>query len=335
MSAKSLEITQRRLGLKILGNSFELLPNALIVHGRPAEEEYDEAFQRLSLIESAQSWWWGDLANGRERHYGSLKEMATRLGINYKSLETYQYVAHAYELPMRIGSLTFYHHQIAAPYENRLELLKEAKEKGWSARTLELEIHKRNRAQLTLPPGVFDVIYADPPWQYSNVLPQWGAAEIHYDTMSIQELSSYIDDNGTRIQDKFADNSVLFLWVTNPFLRDAFQVIDAWDFQYKTNIVWVKDKLKKPGSGFWIRGRHELLFICSKGSFLPDQAGKHPIGSVIEEPIVLNDPVQEHSKKPESVYELIEYLYPDGRYLELFARKRREGWTGWGNEIAK
>ncbi|GAH48791.1 unnamed protein product, partial [marine sediment metagenome] len=219
----------------------------------------------------------------------------------------------------------FKHHLIAAPLDGRLDWLKRAEENNWSTRTLELEINKAKRLQLALPEGIYDIIYADPPWQYSNVLPQWGAAETHYRTMSIEELCN--------IKIPAADNAALFLWVTNPFLRDSFQVIDAWGFEYKTNLVWVKDKLKKPGSGFWIRGRHELLFICGKGSFLPDQTGKHPIGSVIEEPIVLNDPVQEHSKKPESVYELIEYLYPGGRYLELFARNNHKHWTSWGDEI--
>ena len=63
------EIAKRQLGLKILGAKFELLPNALIVHGKPSVEEYDEAFRRLALIESATSWWYGDLALARERDY--------------------------------------------------------------------------------------------------------------------------------------------------------------------------------------------------------------------------------------------------------------------------
>ena len=130
MSTKSLEIRQRRLSLKILGDSFELLPNALIVHGEPTEEEYDEAFQRLSLIESAQSWWWGDLAISREKHYGSLTELAGRLEIDYGALAVYQSVAKAYELLTRVKSLTFKHHQIAAPLDDRLEWLKRAEDKG-------------------------------------------------------------------------------------------------------------------------------------------------------------------------------------------------------------
>ena len=169
-----------------------------------------------------------------------------------------------------------------------------------------------------MPEGIFNVIYADPPWQYDNTGVD-GAAEHHYKTMSIEELCS--------LSIPSADNAVLFLWVTNPFFRDAFTLLDAWEFEYKTNIVWVKRNLKKPGAGFYVRGRHELLFICIKGSFLPDMTGKSPIGSVVEAD------VEEHSVKPEAIYSIIENLYPEGKYLELFARKVRDEWVSWGLEI--
>ncbi len=327
MNGKSIKITKRQVGLKILGDSFELLLTGLIVHGKPTEEEYNEAFRRLSLIETAQSWWYGDLANAREKYYGSLKEVAERHGKDYNSLHVCQYVASRYELVSRLTTLGFKYHQIAAPLEDRLDWLKRAQENKWSTRTLELEINKAKRRQLLLPEGIYDVIYADPPWQYCNAIQKWGPAELHYPTMNIQEICKYKDSNGTQVQEKFADDAILFLWVTNPFLRDAFPIIDAWGFEYKTNIVWVKTDLKRPGSGFWVRGRHELLFICSKGSFLPDQREREPIGSIIEAP------VEEHSKKPERVYEIIEKMYPEGRYLELFARNTRENWVSWGNEI--
>lgn len=318
-------LVARPVQRELLGPSFELHSTGLTIIGKPTKEEYSTAFQRLELIEGAIHWWYGDLCLAYEGHYGAIAEIADESAFDYGTIRNDKWVASRYELSYRYDNLTFKHHMVAAPLDGRLDWLKRAEENNWSTRTLELEINKAKRLQLALPEGIYDIIYADPPWQYSNVLPQWGAAETHYRTMSIEELCN--------IKIPAADNAALFLWVTNPFLRDAFQVIDAWGFEYKTNLVWVKDKLKKPGSGFWIRGRHELLFICGKGSFLPDQTGKHPIGSVIEEPIVLNDPVQEHSKKPESVYELIEYLYPGGRYLELFARNNHKHWTSWGNEI--
>lgn len=149
MSEVHGEIAKRQPGLQVLGDSFELLPNGLIVHGRPCMEEYDEAFRRLTLIESAQSWWWGDLANARERDYGSLREMAERYGKDYNSLHVCQYVSSRYEVVMRTTTLSFNHHRIAAPLEDRLEWLKRAKENRWST----AELAKQIRLTKILPPS--------------------------------------------------------------------------------------------------------------------------------------------------------------------------------------
>lgn len=169
-----------------------------------------------------------------------------------------------------------------------------------------------------LPEGTYDVILADPPWEYDNTGVH-GAASHHYDTLPLEDICALAPL-------PVADNAALFLWVTNPFVRDAFEVIDAWGFTYKTNIAWVKRNLVRPGSGFYVRGRHELLFICTRGAMVPDQTGRAPIGSVLEAD------VQEHSRKPDEAYELIEAIYPEGQYLELFARNHRSGWTPWGND---
>ncbi len=207
--------------------------------------------------------------------------------------------------------------------EHRPEALKEIKPQGKSIdrvfQDVRKEVIKATAPEpLPLPVEEYDVIYADPPWQYDNQIASGGPAAIHYQTLSIPELCA--------LKVPSAPNAVLFLWVTNPFLADALKVVEAWGFAYKTNMVWVKKDFKK-GTGFYIRGRHELLYICVKGSFLPDQTGKEPIGSVIEAP------VQEHSKKPEQVYGIIETMYPQGKYIELFARAKREHWASWGNQI--
>jgi DNA modification methylase len=138
----------KRPDTKILGNSFELLPNALIIHGKPTEKSYEEAFRRLSLIETAQSWWWGDLANAREKHYGSLKELAEKYEKNYGSVRECQRVSKAYELSMRIDTLSFNHHQIAAAEDDRLEWLAKAEKGNWSCS----ELAKQIRLSKILPP---------------------------------------------------------------------------------------------------------------------------------------------------------------------------------------
>lgn len=204
-------------------------------------------------------------------------------------------------------------------FEQHVATIKDKQEELTSSglRRLAIKLRGGDIDVSPLPEGVFDVIYADPPWRYDNTGVD-GAAQKHYQTMSIEQLCT--------LEIPAADNSVLFLWVTNPFLRDAFTVIDAWGFEYKTNIVWVKENLKKPGAGFYVRGRHELLFICTKGAFVPDMKGKEPIGSI------LFADVEEHSRKPSLVYGLIESIYPNCKYLELFARNKREGWESWGLE---
>lgn len=178
---------------------------------------------------------------------------------------------------------------------------------------------KRTIAQ-SLPPKTYNVILADPPWEYSNTGLN-GAAATHYDTMSINELSRLLDRIGLTV----ADNAVLFLWVTNPLLEESFTLIKEWGFRYKTNIVWVKDRI---GTGFYVRGIHEMLLICIKGSFTPINTNQTP-------PITsaLHAPTQEHSRKPDRVYEIIESLYPGCNYIELFARRQRPGWDSWGDGV--
>ena len=169
----------------------------------------------------------------------------------------------------------------------------------------------------------YNVIYADPPWQYSNTGVH-GAAGHHYPTQPTDEICDF-DFVGNGVV--FAADAVMFLWVTSPLLEDAMRVIEAWGFQYKTQMVWVKTDLKKPGSGFYVRGRHELLFICTRGSFTPLVDVSPPVGSVI------TSPVREHSRKPDEVYSVIERLYPDCNYLELYARAKRDKWESWGNQV--
>lgn len=176
----------------------------------------------------------------------------------------------------------------------------------------------------TLPDELFNVVYADPPWQYDNAIGNNGPARMHYDDLCLEDIIAFPQTIGL----KTAQNAVLFLWVTNPFLVDAFRVIEAWGFRYKTNMVWVKTDFEKPGIGFYVRGRHELLLIATKGSFIPlDTHISPPIGSVIESPL------REHSVKPDEVYDIIERLYPDCQYVELFARRERQGWTSHGNQL--
>lgn len=165
--------------------------------------------------------------------------------------------------------------------------------------------------------GKFPVIYADPPWRYDFSSTVNREIENQYPTMDIEEIC------GLNINMIANDDCVLFIWATNPKLIEALKVIEAWGFEYKTNMVWVKDKI---GMGYYARQQHELLLIATKGN-LPT-----PDPSVRPSSVIYSDREQ-HSQKPLIVYDLIETMYPDFRKVELFARIEKKGWNAWGNQI--
>lgn len=160
----------------------------------------------------------------------------------------------------------------------------------------------------------YRVVYADPPWSYNDKqnTTRLGGAEKHYGTMPLEDICA--------IKPPTEKDAVLFLWATSPLLREAFDVIDAWGFEYKTSFVW--DKVA-PGLGHYNSVRHELLMVCTKGSCTPD-VGTRPDSVVSIERT-------EHSAKPAYFRDLIDELYPIGRRVELFAREAHDGWDVWGD----
>jgi len=167
---------------------------------------------------------------------------------------------------------------------------------------------------LPLPLGIYNVIYADPPWKYDFSETTTREIENQYSTMSLDEIKA--------IPIPADENSVLFLWATAPKLLEAIEVMQAWGYQYKSNAVWDK---KIIGLGYWFRGQHELLLVGTKGHFSPP-AQELRISSVIESKRT------KHSKKPDLIYETLEKMFPAGKFLEMFARDSRDKWTSWGNE---
>lgn len=169
----------------------------------------------------------------------------------------------------------------------------------------------------TFPKDRYRIVYADPPWQYGDKLINgYGPAEFHYPTMSIDELSVL------PVKDLAEDNAVLFLWATSPLLDEAFEIVKAWGFEYKTSFVW--DKVKH-NFGHYNSVRHELLLVCTKGSCLPDNQKLYDSVQSIER--------TDHSTKPDMFRSIIDDLYTTGRRIELFARRTMDGWDTWGNEV--
>jgi N6-adenosine-specific RNA methylase IME4 len=172
----------------------------------------------------------------------------------------------------------------------------------------------------------YSTILADPPWRFQNstgkVAPEHKRLR-RYHTMSFDEIREM------PIVGHTAEKSHLYLWCPNALLEEGLSVMRAWGFTYKTNIVWFK--VRKDGGpdgrgvGFYFRNVTELLLFGIRGKMRTLQPGRTQVN-------LLSTRKQEHSRKPDEVYDIIESCSP-GPFLELFARGRREGWAQWGDEL--
>lgn len=128
--------------------------------------------------------------------------------------------------------------------------------------------------------GKFDIIYADPPWQMDFGFDKRAIAN-HYPTMTLDEIKS--------LKIPAEENAVLYLWATAPKLLEALEVMLAWGFTYRSQMVWDKEII---GMGYWVRGQHEILLIGTKGNFSPPPPELR-VSSVYREKRTT------HSKKPD------------------------------------
>ena len=161
----------------------------------------------------------------------------------------------------------------------------------------------------------FRTIYVDPPWQYGNQSTR-AATDRHYDTMSIEEL------HALPVASLADENAHLHLWTTNGFLREAIDLMPVWGFEFKSCFVWTKPSM---GIGNYWRVSHEFLLFGLRGTL--------PFGSRSLMSWATLDRGR-HSAKPEAVRQMVEQASPAPR-LELFGRRPADGWTVWGNEIAR
>jgi N6-adenosine-specific RNA methylase IME4 len=163
--------------------------------------------------------------------------------------------------------------------------------------------------------GPYRVIVADPPWLYERRAEDPSHRGVApYPTMSIAEIAA-IDVASIAHQD-----CILWLWTTNFYMRDAFGIVEAWGFEQKTILTWVKDRF---GFGDLLRGQTEHVLVATRGS---------PVFQLTNESTALFAPVRAHSQKPREFYQLVERLCPAPRYCELFQRRGRPNWDGHGDE---
>lgn len=171
----------------------------------------------------------------------------------------------------------------------------------------------------------YDIILADPPWSFDVWNPETGgdrSPEAHYSTMTVEDICAL------PVADIAAKNCALFLWAVWPRIFDAEKVINSWGFTYRT-LAWVWVKANRNGLGFftgmgyYTRANTEPCLLAVRGSM---PVNDHGIQALIYSAVL------QHSRKPIDQYRKIRSLYPEGRRVELFARRSHPGWDAWGNE---
>jgi N6-adenosine-specific RNA methylase IME4 len=172
----------------------------------------------------------------------------------------------------------------------------------------------------------YSTILADPPWQFANrtgkMAPEHKRLS-RYSTLTLQEIKEI------PVSLVAAEQSHLYLWVPNALLKEGLEVMEAWGFQYKTNIIW--HKIRKDGGpdgrgvGFYFRNTTEIVLFGIRGRIRTLAPGRSQVN-------IIKSQKREHSRKPDELYDIIESCSP-GPYLELFARGQRKGWHQWGNEV--
>lgn len=305
--------------LTVLDGYCQLSKTSLSFKREVTRDEWQKVFDALNHIEGCVQFWIGDCLKYREQKWGMYDDIAEETGIDTGTLKKYKMISEKVPTSARFEELTFSHHSEVAKLEpeKQKQFLQKAVDENLSVRELRTEIKKTEvKEDVILPSGKYKIIYADPPWQYENSGFE-NSAESNYPTMPLQKICDL------PIQDLCTDESVLFLWATNPLLKEAFDVMDAWGFTYKTNFAWIKDKAR--GWAWWAKSKHELLLVGVKPkSGTPTKNYDSAFTEKRE---------NKHSKKPEFVYEMIEDMFPNLKYVELFARNTREGWSGWGNQL--
>jgi N6-adenosine-specific RNA methylase IME4 len=301
--------------------------NRLIIDESITQNEWQELGKGLMRLDISMQIWLGDWARfGIKRGFyvdSKVYDLLQKItGFERIRLQQYKYVAEKTESFRRTkdtNNLSYTHFEETAHLsKEKLEyFLTRANNEKLTTRELKEVIRKDSHADkkpLPLPEGIYNIIYADPPWQYDFAETNNRKIENHYPTMTVEELCEMPLPS-------IVEDALLLMWATAPKLCEAIKVINAWGFNYKTHSVWDKEII---GMGYWFRGQHELLMIATKGKFSPPDPEKR-ISSIYKEART------NHSRKPYFFYDWIDSAF-EGNKIELFARNKRKGWEAWGNE---
>jgi len=178
--------------------------------------------------------------------------------------------------------------------------------------------HQREELQKTAiekPTGLFDVIVIDPPWNYGtdeNYNPESFRGTTPYVTMSLEEIKN--------IKLPIKEDCVLWLWTTNTFLPECYPLLKEWGFELKSMVTWDKQHI---GTGKWLRSKTEHCLLAIRGK---------PFFNNTKWSTLISEKRTEHSAKPEIFYKMVDEICA-GRKLDYFARKKRDGWDVYGDEV--
>lgn len=175
-----------------------------------------------------------------------------------------------------------------------------------------------------LAPGSADLIAADPAWRFVTFNGDPGSKGRPYRTMKFEDILAL------PVRDLAAPQAALLLWATWPMLPQAFQVIDAWGFTFKTGGSWHKRTRNGKtafGTGYLQRSASEPYLLATRGR--PRVFSRSERGAWCSD---IDAPLREDSRKPDAIFDMLGRLFGDGRRVELFSREDRPGWTAWGDQ---
>jgi len=322
---KSLNVKPIQIG------PFSLDEMGFRAHGRPSFKEYEVVGVFILRTHRATGWWlvdWIRYGDARPDWEDQIDALIDADNLTEASVAQYRFVGSRFpDHETRVEGVPFLHHQIVASEPEpavRRRLLVKARDEGWTGRELRLEMHALRRRKVlegqAALEGMYRVIYADPPWVYSDRPPGLKGAAEHYPGLTIEALEKL------PVKAHVLPNSVLLMWVTAPLMLQnpgPREVGEAWGFTYKQQFVW--DKVDGTFSHY-TGGNHEILTIWTRGSCLPDV----PTG--LPDSVQVFRKTRVHSAKPPEFRQLITKHWTQGPYLELFGREPVPGWSVFGND---
>ena len=192
----------------------------------------------------------------------------------------------------------------------------------------------------TPTPTQYSCIVADPPWKVkagpagapycldANGVQSWDkvsrpSRDLPYGSMSVDEIAAL------PVGDLACKDAHLYLWVINRYVEDAYKIARAWGFKPSTLLVWAKNPMGGGLGGAYGISTEYILF-CRRGTLPAIGRVKGTWFNWKRQYGATGKP--QHSRKPDALQDMVEGVSP-GPYLELFARRKREGWCSWGNEI--